>query len=174
MSKRQQHCRALRNGEFRDHLSENERDALGKLTQRYTKPKDVSPSIDTKSRSSKSHRAHPFVAHKPLKFTQKPGFADLRQLRPRTCRKCDAVIVENDCGESGRRFLEARKDARLDFELVVVVIGGPERPDDRVKGSGTAGDTHGDRGGHPKGLATEQDRRIVDGEVPLADEGRSI
>src|ERR1700679_1822202 len=69
MSKRQKHCRALRNSEFRDHLSENERDALGKLTQRYTKPRDDSPSIDTKSRSSKSHRAHPFVAHKPLKFT---------------------------------------------------------------------------------------------------------
>jgi hypothetical protein len=89
-------------------------------------------------------------------------------------RSSCGVFVRNDYAELWRGCLASRKDARLDFQPVVVAIGGPKRPDDHVEGSGTAGITHGDRGGHPEDFAAEQDRRIVDGEDPLADDGRFI
>jgi len=43
-----------------------------------------------------------------------------------------------------------------------------------VNGSRTASDPHGDRGGHPEGLVAEQDRRVVDGDLSLTDDGRCI
>ncbi len=48
------------------------------------------------------------------------------------CRCYDGVALWRGCHG-------ARKDARCDFELVVVAIGGPERPDGGVEGLGAAG-----------------------------------
>jgi hypothetical protein len=50
---------------------------------------------------------------------------------------------------------------------MIIVIAGLKFPDYCVE-PGTAGDTHGDLRGHPKGLFTERERRVVDVELSFA------
>src|SRR5580693_1412594 len=71
------------------------------------------------------------------------------------------------CARLLRRRLAAGENARSDFHLVVVAIGGPERPDEPVE-TATGGGAHGDDGGHPESLAAEQDGRVIDRDDALA------
>src|ERR1700679_3187742 len=111
--------------------------------------------------------------------------AELRQPKQQTAlvepheRSLHLTIAPTLASTRGKAALRQRhpiaiNDARRNFQLVVVAIGGPERPGRWVEGSGVAGGAHGDRGGHPELPAAEQNRRVVDSDDPLADNARRI